>query len=91
MGIVKNIIEDNKFTPGDIPKLEGKLFWEGPEQRINLERFGMLLLLSTIIVPVIGAMIISFFLVLIVATATAMFMRDLKRTKVEKTITSPQQ
>ena len=49
MGIVSKIIDDNKFAPEDIPKLEGKLFWEGPKRRINLERFAMLLLLSTII------------------------------------------
>ncbi len=89
MGIVKNIIDDNRFTPEDIPKLEGKLFWEGPKQRINLERFTMLLLLSTIIATygvlkdstatVIGAMIIAPLMVPIVAVAAALVMGDLNR------------
>ena len=89
MGIVTNIIEDNKLTPEDLPKLEGKLFWEGPKQRINLERYAMLLLLSTIIATygvlkdstatVIGAMIIAPLMVPIVATAAALVMGDLNR------------
>jgi uncharacterized hydrophobic protein (TIGR00271 family) len=89
MGIVSKIIDDNKFTPEDIPKLEGKLFWEGPKRRINLERFAMLLLLSTIIAnygvlkdstaTVIGAMIIAPLMVPIVAAAAALVMGDLNR------------
>ena len=89
MGIVSKIIDDNKFAPEDIPKLEGKLFWEGPKRRINLERFAMLLLLSTIIATygvlkdstatVIGAMIIAPLMVPIVATAAALVMGDLNR------------
>jgi uncharacterized hydrophobic protein (TIGR00271 family) len=89
MGIVKNIIDDNRLTPEDLPKLEGKLFWEGPKRRVNLERFTMLLLLSTIIAAygvlgdstatVIGAMIIAPLMVPIVATAAALVMGDLNR------------
>jgi uncharacterized hydrophobic protein (TIGR00271 family) len=89
MGIVKNIIDDNRFTPEDLPKLEEKLFWEGPQKRISLERFAMLLLLSTIIATygvlkdstatVIGAMIIAPLMVPIVATAAALVMGDLNR------------
>ncbi len=89
MGIVSKIIDDNKLTPEDIPKLEGKLFWEGPKRRINLERFAMLLLLSTIIAnygvlkdstaTVIGAMIIAPLMVPIVAAAAALVMGDLNR------------
>ena len=89
MGIVSKIIDDNKFTPEDIPKLESKLFWEGPKRRINLERFAMLLLLSTIIAnygvlkdstaTVIGAMIIAPLMVPIVAAAAALVMGDLNR------------
>ncbi|MFW2367776.1 MAG: DUF389 domain-containing protein, partial [Desulforhopalus sp.] len=89
MGIVKNIIDDNRFTPEDLPKLEEKLFWEGPKKRISLERFAMLLLLSTIIATygvlkdstatVIGAMIIAPLMVPIVATAAALVMGDLNR------------
>ena len=89
MGIVKNIIDDNRFTPKDIPNLEGKLFWEGPKQRVNLERFAILLLLSTIIAAygvlkdstatVIGAMIIAPLMMPIVASTAALVMGDLNR------------
>ena len=34
MAIISRIIEHNKFTPDDVPKLEGKLFWEGNKRRI---------------------------------------------------------
>jgi len=89
MAILKNIIDDNKFIPGDIPKLEGKLFWEGAKQRINIERYVVLLFLSTIIAAygvlgdstatVIGAMIIAPLMVPILATAAAIVMGDLNR------------
>ena len=89
MGIVRAIIDDNKFTPGDIPKLEGKLFWEGAKRRVNIEKYAVLLFLSTIIATygvlgdstatVIGAMIIAPLMVPIVATAAALVMGDLNR------------
>ena len=89
MSILKKIIDDNKLTPEDLPKLEGKLFWEGPQRRVNLERFGLLLFLSTIIATygvlkdstatVIGAMIIAPLMTPIVATAAAIVMGDLNR------------
>jgi uncharacterized hydrophobic protein (TIGR00271 family) len=89
MGLLRKIIDDNEFTPEDIPKLEGKLFWDGPKQRINIERYTVLLFLSTIIATygvlgdstatVIGAMIIAPLMVPIVATAAALVMGDLIR------------
>lgn len=89
MGIVKDILNDNKFVPEDLPKLEEKLFWEGSKRRISLERFAILLLLSTVIATygvlgdstatVIGAMIIAPLMVPIVATAAALVMGDLNR------------
>jgi uncharacterized hydrophobic protein (TIGR00271 family) len=89
MGLLRKIIDDNTFTPEDIPKLEGKLFWDGPKQRINIERYAVLLFLSTIIASygvlgdstatVIGAMIIAPLMVPIVATAAALVMGDLSR------------
>jgi hypothetical protein len=39
MGVLRNIIKDNKFTPEDIPAFEAKLFFEGDKRRINLERY----------------------------------------------------
>ena len=69
MGVLRNIVDDNKFTPEDLPKFEGKLFFEGAKRRVNLERFAVLLFLSTVIATygvlgdstatVIGAMIIA--------------------------------
>ena len=89
MGLLRKIIDDNTFTPEDIPKLEGKLFWDGPKQRINIERYAVLLFLSTIIASygvlgdstatVIGAMIIAPLMMPIIATAAALVMGDLKR------------
>jgi len=89
MGILRKIIEDNKFTRRDIPQLEGKLFWEGAKRRLALERFGVLLFLSTVIAAygvlgdstatVIGAMIIAPLMTPIVATAAALVMGDLNR------------
>lgn len=89
MGILKKLVEDNKFTPEDVPILEKKLFWEGPKRALNLERFSVLLFLSTIIATygvlgdstatVIGAMIIAPLMVPIVATAAALVMGDRNR------------
>jgi uncharacterized hydrophobic protein (TIGR00271 family) len=89
MGILREIIEDNKFTRRDIPQLEGKLFWEGAKRRLALERFGVLLFLSTVIAAygvlgdstatVIGAMIIAPLMTPIVATAAALVMGDVNR------------
>lgn len=89
MGIIKALIDDNKFTPDDIPKLEDKLFWEGAKHRINIEKYVVLLFLSTIIATygvlgdstatVIGAMLIAPLMVPIVATAAALVTGDLKR------------
>jgi uncharacterized hydrophobic protein (TIGR00271 family) len=86
---LRDIIDDNKFAPGDIPKLEGKLFWEGAKRRINIERYAVLLFLSSIIATygvlgdstatVIGAMIIAPLMIPIVATAAALVMGDLNR------------
>ncbi len=49
MGVLRKIIIENRFTPGNLPKLEGKLFFEGATRRVNLERFVVLLFLSTVI------------------------------------------
>ena len=69
MGLLSNIVHDNKFTPNDVPKFEAKLFFEGAKRRKDLEQFTVLLFLSTIIATygvigdstatVIGAMIIA--------------------------------
>jgi uncharacterized membrane protein len=83
MGVIRNIVDDNRFTPEDVPKFEAKLFFEGAKRRVNLERFAVLLFLSTVIATygvlgdstatVIGAMIIAPLMTPIMATAIGAF------------------
>jgi uncharacterized hydrophobic protein (TIGR00271 family) len=89
MSFLRSVIDDNKFTPEDVPRFEAKLFFEGAKRRVNLERFTVLLLLSTIIATygiigdstatVIGAMIIAPLMRPIMATAAGLVMGDMKR------------
>ena len=89
MSFLRSIIDDNKFTPEDVPRFEAKLFFEGAKRQVNLERFTILLLLSTIIATygvigdstatVIGAMIIAPLMRPIMATAAGLVMGDMKR------------
>jgi uncharacterized hydrophobic protein (TIGR00271 family) len=85
----KQIIEDNRITPEDVPALEAKLFFEGDKRLIRLERYAVLLFLSTIIATygvigdsvaiVIGAMIIAPLMRPIMATAAALVMGEVRR------------
>jgi uncharacterized hydrophobic protein (TIGR00271 family) len=89
MTIFRNIIEDNKFTPENVHRLETKLFFEGAKRRVALERYTVLLLLATYIATygvigdsaatVIGAMIIAPLMRPIMATTAALVMGDMKR------------
>jgi len=89
MGIVRTFIENNKFKPENLSAFEARLFFEGAKRRVDLERFTVLLFLSTIIASlgvigdsvaiVIGAMIIAPLMRPIMATAAALIMGDLKR------------
>jgi len=89
MDIFRNITEDNRFTPEDMPAFKAKLFFEGDKRRVNLERFIVLLFLSTVIATfgvmddsaatVIGAMIIAPLMRPIMATAARLVMGDMKR------------
>ena len=82
MGILSNIVEDNKFTPEHVKWFDAKLFFEGDSRRLNYEQFGVLLFLSTVIATygvlgdstatVIGAMIIAPLMTPIMATAAAL-------------------
>ena len=82
MGLLSNIVKDNKFTPEDVPKFESKLFFEGTKRRKDFEQFAVLLFLSTVIATygvigdstatVIGAMIIAPLMRPIMATAAAL-------------------
>jgi uncharacterized hydrophobic protein (TIGR00271 family) len=89
MEILRNVIDDNKFTPENVPLFEAKLFFEGDKRRINRERFAVLLFLSTVIATygvlgdstatVIGAMIIAPLMIPIMATAAGLVMGDMRR------------
>jgi uncharacterized hydrophobic protein (TIGR00271 family) len=89
MSIFRTIIDDNRFTPEDVPRFEAKLFFEGAKRRVSLERFTVLLILSTIIATygvigdstatVIGAMIIAPLMRPIMATTAGLVMGDMKR------------
>jgi uncharacterized hydrophobic protein (TIGR00271 family) len=89
MELLSNIVQDNKFTPADVPVFEEKLFFEGAKRRVNLERFAALLFLSTVIATygvlgdsvatIIGAMIIAPLMKPIMATAAGLVMGDMRR------------
>jgi uncharacterized hydrophobic protein (TIGR00271 family) len=89
MGVLRNLIADNKFKSDDLPKFEDKLFFEGSKRRVNTERFVVLLFLSTVIASygvladstatVIGAMIIAPLMTPIMATAAGLVMGNMKR------------
>ncbi|UCC51629.1 MAG: DUF389 domain-containing protein [Anaerolineaceae bacterium] len=89
MNVLSQILQDNRFTPENLPDLENKLFFEGDRRRPYLVRFTVLLFLSTIIAAygvladstatVIGAMIIAPLMNPIVATTAALVMGRAKR------------
>lgn len=89
MGIIQTVVQDNQFRPEDIPAFEQKLFFEGAKRRLSLEKFAILLFLSTIIATygvlgdstatVIGAMIIAPLMTPIMATAAGVAMGRLDR------------
>jgi len=89
MELLQNIIDDNKFTPEDIPEFEAKLFFEGAKRRVNLERFTILLFLATVIATygvlgdsvatIIGAMIIAPLMKPIMGTAAGLVMGNRQR------------
>ena len=89
MEALRNIFIESRFLPEDLPKLESKLFFEGTKRRLNIERFAVLLFLSTVIATygvlgdstatVIGAMIIAPLMTPIMATATALLMGNMKK------------
>ena len=89
MGVFRTFIDNNKFGPEDLPAFEAKLFFDGSNKRAQLERFVVLLFLSTVIATlgvigdsvaiVIGAMIIAPLMRPIMATAAGLVMGDMKR------------
>ena len=89
MSILTNIFVDNQFKAEELPVFKNKLFFEGAKRRVNLERFTVLLFLSTAIATygvigdsvatVIGAMIIAPLMRPIMATTAGLVMGDMKR------------
>lgn len=89
MTILRNFINDNQFKAEELPAFRNKLFFEGAKRRVNLQRFSILLLLSTAIATygvigdsvatVIGAMIIAPLMRPIMAATAGLVMGDMKR------------
>ena len=89
MSILTNIFVDNQFKAEELPVFKNKLFFEGTKRRVNLERFTVLLFLSTAIATygvigdsvatVIGAMIIAPLMRPIMAITAGLVMGDMKR------------
>ena len=89
MGILRSLLNDNQFKAEELSVFIEKLFFEGTRRRVDLERFAILLFLSTAIATygvigdstatVIGAMIIAPLMRPIMATAAGLVMGDMKR------------
>jgi uncharacterized hydrophobic protein (TIGR00271 family) len=89
MSVIRTFIENNQFRSEDLPVFEAKLFFDGSDKRAKLERFVVLLFLSTVIATigvigdsvaiVIGAMIIAPLMRPIMATTAGLVMGDMKR------------
>lgn len=89
MSIRSRILRENRFLPEDVPRFEAKLFFEGDRRRPYLERFSVLLFLSTVIATmgilgdstatVIGAMIVAPLMTPIMAGATALVTGNMSR------------
>ena len=89
MSILRSIINDFKFTEEDVPPFEAKLFFEGQQRRLYLERYIVLLFLAVVIATygvigdsvatVIGAMIIAPLMRPIMATAAGLVMGSMRR------------
>jgi len=88
MSILRNFIADSRFKPDDLPAFKTNLFFEGAQRRGNLEKFVILLFLSTAIATygvigdsvatVIGAMIIAPLMRPIMAITAGLVMGELK-------------
>jgi uncharacterized hydrophobic protein (TIGR00271 family) len=83
------MVRENQFQPQDVQRFEAKLFFEGDRRRRQLEQFGVLLLLATVIATagiianstatVIGAMIVAPLMTPIMATTAALTMGQVGR------------
>jgi len=89
MSILRNYFGHNQFKAGELSAFKEKLFFEGAKRQGELERFAILLFLSTAIATygvigdstatVIGAMIIAPLMRPIMAITAGLVMGDLKR------------
>ena len=84
MGLLSNIVTDFKITSKDLPRIQSQLFYDGPNSRQSLERFGILMFFATLIAAygvigdstatVIGAMLIAPLMTPVLAIAAAVVM-----------------
>ena len=89
MGVLHNIVHDFKIRPADVPRIESQLFFDGANQRLDLERFATLMFFATWIATygvigdstatVIGAMLIAPLMTPILATAAAVVTGQMPR------------
>ncbi len=89
MGLITNIIDDFKITADDLPGIRSRLFYDGPDSRRLLERFGILMFFATLIATygvlgdstatVIGAMLIAPLMTPVLAVAAAVGTGDMRR------------
>jgi uncharacterized hydrophobic protein (TIGR00271 family) len=89
MELLRNIIQDFRITAEDVTGIEEQLFFDGPNRRLDIERFGMLMFFATAIATfglmadsaatVIGAMLIAPLMTPILATAAAVVTGQMPR------------
>lgn len=86
---ISAIIDDFKLTKDDLPRIQGLLFYDGPDARQSLERFALLMFFATLIASygvigdstatVIGAMLIAPLMTPVLAVAAAVVTGDMRR------------
>lgn len=89
MGLLSNIVNDFKVSSEDLPRIQSQLFYDGPNSRRNLERFGILMFFATLIASygvlgdstatVIGAMLIAPLMTPVLAVAASVVTGDMQR------------
>ncbi|MCG8352135.1 MAG: DUF389 domain-containing protein [Chloroflexales bacterium] len=89
MELLRNIMQDFRITAEDVTGIEEQLFFDGPNRRIDIERFGMLMffaisiaafgLMADSAATVIGAMLIAPLMTPILATAAAVVTGQMSR------------
>ena len=89
MRLLSNIVSDFKISSEDLPRIQSQLFYDGPNSRQLLERFGILMFFATLIASygflgdstatVIGAMLIAPLMTPVLAVAASVVTGDMRR------------